>query len=309
MVSNNQIKLVLKENLSQLELEVAKRYWFFKGGAFKEKPTEIARSLKLTTSKVSKIAKESGYLEISSDCSQCKTKRDYTLHSQTKVKEIVAPLHVCYVCKEEAQKIRLEKLKAEAERISKYRAIKFRNAKNNETWKQFSTQEFAVILQMLEARSMDELLWKVIQNDKKNWSILYKTDKYGLTDLVKDNRNHIVDVFFLDNLKNEILTYLQDNKKHEKLESSIAMHPELGFRLIKNPRITSEDDAIYYGDVSFDRDIILKANTPYAYSVWPRDNGDKWISITTSDNILKSKNHPRPSGPQHIGDIIKKWEY
>ena len=125
MVSNYQIKLVLKENLSQLELEVAKRYWFFKGGAFKEKPTEIARSLKLTTSKVSKIAKESGYLEISSDCSQCKTKRDYTLHSQTKVKEIVAPLHVCYVCKEEAQKIRLEKLKAEAERISKYRAIKF----------------------------------------------------------------------------------------------------------------------------------------------------------------------------------------
>ena len=79
--------------------------------------------------------------------------------------------------------------------------------------------------------------------------------------------------------------------------------------MIKNPRITSEDDAIYYGDVSFDRDIILKANTPYAYSVWPRDNGDKWISITPSDNILKSKSHPRPNGPQHIGDIIKKWKY
>ncbi|WFO15833.1 hypothetical protein M601_019235 [Cellulophaga baltica 4] len=309
MESNNQIKLVLKENLSQLELEISQRYWFLVNSVFKEKPTQIAKSLKLTTSKVSKVAMKSGYLEITSVCFQCKTIRAYTVHTQSKFKEIAAPLHVCHVCKDEAQKIRLKKQRAEAERIIENRNIKFSKARAHETWKQFSTQEFAVILKMLEATSMNELLWKVIQNDKKNWSILYKTDKYGLTDLVKDERDYIVNVFFLDNLKDEILTYLQENKKEEKPISGNGMHPELGFRLVKNHRVRSEDDSPYYGDVSFDRDTIIKANTLYAYSLWRRENGDMWLSITPSDNILKSKNHPRPNGPQHIKDIIKKWKY
>lgn len=80
------------------------------------------------------------------------------------------------------------------------------------------------------------------------------------------------------------------------------------FRLVKN-KIPEHQMIPCFTMLLVLRDILNKANTVYANSVWLRENGDAWISITPSNNILKSKSINRPDGPLQIGDILKNWKY
>ena len=196
-------------------------------------------------------------------------------------------------------------------KIRKTRAKKFEQALSEQSWKNFSTEELLLILKMLEAPTINHLIAGLNKlNDKNNWRILYKADNHGLIDLLKQKDNYIIDFFHPENMKDRIKSYLKSLCTESQSEkTNIPVHPEMGFRLVKNKNAKTPDDALFYNDVTFDRDILIKANTLYSYSVWPRENGDAWISITPSDNILKSKNINRPDGPLHIGDITKKWKY
>jgi hypothetical protein len=126
---------------------------------------------------------------------------------------------------------------------------------------------------------------------------------------VTQNGNYITGFFKPENIVELIEDYLDKIKiENQSLSNSKLAHQSMSFKMMKNHRVKNSDDALYYGDVSFDRDILIKAGTLYAYSVWPKEHGDTRFYIAPSDNILKSKNRPRPNGPQIIGDIIKDWE-
>ncbi|WP_289039193.1 hypothetical protein [uncultured Zobellia sp.] len=311
MEEKYQIELILEDNLSSEELVIVNRYWLVKDGLFQEKPSEIAKDLPFSTLKVSKMGQECAHLIISVTCSSCKTRNELKANSQTQAKRYLNPSWECNTCKQEKEELEKKRLELIEVKIRETRAKKFELALTTKSWEHFSKEELLLILQMLEAPTVKHLITGLNQlNDRNNWRILYKADNHGLIDLLKQKDNYIIDFFHSENIKDEINSYLKSLKVNmQPKEFTLPIHPEMGFRLVKNKNIRTPDDALYYNDITFDRDILIKANTLYSYSVWPRENGDAWISITPSDNILKSKNINRPDGPMHIGDITKKWKY
>ncbi|CAZ96852.1 hypothetical protein [Zobellia galactanivorans] len=311
MEEKYQIEVVFEDDLSSEELEITNRYWLIKDGLFQEKPSEIAKNMPFSTLKISKIGQECAHLLISVTCSSCKTRNELKTNSQTQAKRYLNPSWECDTCvkkKEELEKKRLELMEV---KLTETRAKKFEQALSEQSWKNFSTEELLLILKMLEAPTIKHLIAGLNKlNDKNNWRILYKADNHGLIDLLREKDNYIIDFYHPEGIKERIQSYLSSlSIQNPPNQSTSPAHPEMGFRLVKNRNVRTPDDALFYNDVTFDRDILIKANTAYAYSVWPRENGDAWISITPSDNILKSKNINRPDGPLHVGDITKKWKY
>ncbi|MGP1994088.1 hypothetical protein D9V96_019555 [Zobellia laminariae] len=306
-----QIELVKAGNLTAEENEIVSRYWLVKDGLFCEKPSEIAKNRPLSTLEVSKIAKKHGHLLITNKCSCCQTERKLKATSQALTKRYLISSWDCDDCAKEKKVAKKERLELIEIQLKEDRANKFQKAIAEKSWTKFSKEELHALLQMLQAPTAKHLIAGLIKlNDKSYWKILHKANIHGMVDLVKKDGFYITDYTYPTNITEMIQEYLESiSLNNPPNEFSSPVHPEMGFRLVKNKNSRSAEDALYFNDVTFDRDILIKANTLYSYSVWPRENGDAWISITPSDNILKSKNITRPNGPQHVGDVIKKWKY
>ena len=304
------IELLLEENRSDQELEITKRYWKVIDGVFNESPSKIGLDYQLNTASLSRIAKKNGYLRITRECSICRQRTTLKAHSQTEGKRYLHPLWECHECEEEQLLIEKNRLQEIEDQILETRIKKLDKSIANKSWTAFNKKELLCLLQMLKAKSAQELIAGITKlNDRSYWSIIHKANEHGLVDLIKIDGYYITDYFYHEAIAKHIKEYLNTLESDTNLlKKSTLVHPSIGFRMIRNLQIRTSDDALFYGDISFDRDIIIKAGEIYAYSVWPRENGDTWISISPSDNILKSKNIPRSDGPQIIGDIIKKWK-
>jgi hypothetical protein len=307
MESIQEIKLTLKKDHFKFNQSITLRYWKTENNKFLENPTSIAQDTGYSFREVSVIAIKSAFIIITGSCINCKENKSVSAYNQTGAKKIFHSLWECDNCISIKEKIHKQNQQVKQANLLQNRILKFEFARKHQTWKNFTFNELKIIIQMADASSLNFLLWKIIRNNRKIWSILYKAEKNGLLDLLKDERGYIIEINFLENLKQEILVYLKSLHKEIILpKQTSTTHSELGFKLIKNAHIMTEDDALYYGVISFDRDIIIKANTLYSYSVWPRANGNKWISVTPSDSILKSKNHMRLKDSNNFRDILEE---
>ncbi|WP_289060357.1 hypothetical protein [uncultured Zobellia sp.] len=97
------VQIILAENLSIKDREIAMRYWKQNHGVF-EKPSKIARDYNLRTVEITRIGRKVGFLKISKACKKCHIQRQYKTDSQAQAKRILAPLWICDVCKSKQQK-------------------------------------------------------------------------------------------------------------------------------------------------------------------------------------------------------------
>lgn len=306
MDNKYEIEIVINEELSEENLNIIKRYWFLDNDKFIETPSKIGKAFGLSGFEVSKIAKKFTYLKITRNCSDCESIKELKANTITIAKEYLKSSWICNNCIKQNEQAESERLAHEQKLILENRANKFARAISEQSWYKLNRKDLKLLSQMLQAPSTQILIKRLIElKEKKYWSILYRADEYGLVDLVKNNKNYIIEHYPLHNLEDHIKPYL--NPSINTQTTTKKTHSKLSFRMLKNKYRNSSDDPLNNGTFIPEEDIILMAGVPHSYLLYPRENGDVHVSIIPIDQIGRYKNYPRSGGPKPIGDVIDEW--
>ncbi|MEP2280344.1 hypothetical protein [Maribacter sp.] len=307
-MENNHLDIIIKsKSLTIIDNQIINDYWLIKNGKFSNKPSEIAKKFSLTILDVSYIAREHSHLILKIKCTSCKTAYEFIASSQTRANLYLSSSWECKNCLDKKEVLRIENLEHAKEQIVKRRNWKFNYAIEHKLIENFTRAELYYLLKMIKAPNAHQLITRLKQlNNKEYWRILFKANEFWLIDLTYNYDNSIKKFYLPENIETRIKDYLDTTRKSPPINEYVKpVHTSIEFEMQKNTQPQTIDN-LFNGIVLLDRDVTFKAGVGYSYSVKRMENGNAYLSIIPSDNILKVININTSNEPKHISDIIKE---
>ncbi|MEL4306910.1 hypothetical protein [Joostella sp. CR20] len=297
------------------ERDIISRYWELDNTVFVNKPSIIAKEFNFKTYQIPAIAAKHAIMKLYFDCKSCHNEDVIEVKSQVAYLRNIKKKHNCKSCEEEIKvnerirRERIQKLRYETELKHKELLTEEINKTLekgiiNESWKLLDNEQFNFLLKICMINNRNKIFSQVFNDDfNRGWQITNSLEKLNLVYIERKRDKSVKDFHFSE----ELLPILQNN--HLNYEPTVENEKRfewdrLSMRLKKNYS-TNEFDPLYSGIATFKEDVVLKAYTKHVYSVWPKENGNIWISITPIEDIVTVTNEPIENEPRHIQEIIK----
>ncbi|MEO9893111.1 hypothetical protein [Aurantibacter sp.] len=174
-------------------------------------------------------------------------------------------------------------------------------------WRQLSLEENQVLYGIVKnpSENIDFQGLNYLTNESK-LMLMEKFRELGLLDTVRDKKKSVPRFIFHSELPKKLLAYIEKVKKstNEHFSQSFS---RLSFELLKNPYYRKKGNSAFRGTFTIKEDYTLKAGTKCAYAVYPRENGNCWLSLTPINDVLLMENRTFEKEPLHISSVLDRF--